>query len=310
MIGAVKAQHIVGGYLLLQAAGVAAWWVLLWGYPTSIAWFQPAGWSADTLRSFWLADGLMLVGGSLAVAVAVLRSAAWASTAVWALAAACAYPALYCIGASATTGEAWRAAALMTTMAGLTLAMATIYGHAQQPPATFRAVEMSTRRALVWTALQIVVFWATFFWVLPMAIVEAEAQLGIERFDHPMRRPAAALLFVAAGSLGLWSAMSMARRGRGTPLPTATGSALIIDGPYRWVRNPMALAGIVQGIAVGWWLGSFAVIAYAVAGGILWHVAVRPAEEADLTQRFGGPYRDYRIAVGLWVPKIKRDRRS
>jgi protein-S-isoprenylcysteine O-methyltransferase Ste14 len=35
---------------------------------------------------------------------------------------------------------------------------------------------------------------------------------------------------------------------------------LVIAGPYRYVRNPMAVAGILQGIAVGWYLGSVSVI--------------------------------------------------
>lgn len=30
---------------------------------------------------------------------------------------------------------------------------------------------------------------------------------------------------------------------------------LVIARPYRFVRNPMAVAGIVQGLAVGWYLG-------------------------------------------------------
>ena len=39
---------------------------------------------------------------------------------------------------------------------------------------------------------------------------------------------------------------------------------LVIAGPYRWIRNPMAVAGIVQGVAVGIILHAWLVITYAV----------------------------------------------
>lgn len=102
--------------------------------------------------------------------------------------------------------------------------------------------------------------------------------------------------------LGLWSGVTMATRGNGTPLPTATAPRLVIAGPYRFVRNPMAVAGIVQGLAVGWYLGSYAVIVYSLTGAVLWQIAVRPVEESDLTSRFGETYHDYQRRVRLWIP--------
>ncbi|WP_286178349.1 methyltransferase family protein [Rhodopirellula sp. JC639] len=82
----------------------------------------------------------------------------------------------------------------------------------------------------------------------------------------------------------------MVTQGGGTPLPTATAPRLVVAGPYRFVRNPLALAGILQGIAVGWLLGSVPVIVYSLTGIFAWHVFVRPAEEQDLLDRFGTRY--------------------
>jgi protein-S-isoprenylcysteine O-methyltransferase Ste14 len=67
----------------------------------------------------------------------------------------------------------------------------------------------------------------------------------------------------------------------------------------------MALAGLGQGAAVGLWLGSWGVLAYVAAGGVLWHAAVRPAEERDLARRFGAAYAAYRAAVPLWRPRLR-----
>ena len=78
----------------------------------------------------------------------------------------------------------------------------------------------------------------------------------------------------------------------------------MVSGPYRHLRNPMAVAGIAQGVAVGVVLGSPAVVLYALLGGPVWHVLVCPWEEADLESRFGAPYRRYRAAVRCWLPRF------
>ena len=96
---------------------------------------------------------------------------------------------------------------------------------------------------------------------------------------------------------------TMATRGNCTPLPTASAPSLVIAGPYRYVRNPMALPGIAQGIAVGAYLGSYGVIAYSLLGAIFWHIIVRPVGERDLVERIGESYDHYRTSVRLWLPR-------
>ena len=188
-------------------------------------------------------------------------------------------------------------------MAGMTLAMATVYGTPSQSPAAVRVISMNPRSAVMWTLAQTVVFWGIFLGVLPQGIIELEGYLGIGSFHHSGQGIAAGALFGFASVVGLWSGIVMATRGDGTPLPTATAPALVQAGPYRWVRNPMAVAGIAQGIAVGWYFGSVGVIAYALLGAVLWHCCVRPVEERDLAKRFGVAYRSYQQQVGLWLPR-------
>ena len=297
------ATRIVAIYLLIQAISTAAWWGLLVGHPPSVDWFQPSDWPAGSLLSFWLADFVLIIGGSLIAAVGVWRRCEWSTTVVWMVAAVTWYPTLVCIATSVQTGQAWIASSMMVSMAGLSLAMASIHGNTHQSPATIRVTPMTRNAAIFWTLGQTVIFWGTFLWVLPMGIVELERQIGLAQFAVPLQTMTASTLFVVASSLGLWSGITMATRGDGTPLPTATAPRLVIAGPYRFVRNPMAVAGIVQGIAVGWLLGSYAVIAYSLAGAVLWHIAVRPVEERDLSERFGEGYSAYQSRVGLWLPR-------
>ena len=111
-------------------------------------------------------------------------------------------------------------------------------------------------------------------------------------------------LFVAASALNLTTGALLATIGRGTPLPLACPQTLVLSGPYKYVRNPMAVAGISQGLAVAIWLGSWSVLAYSFAGGVFWHTVLRPPEERDLLARFGTSYESYRRAVPLWRPRL------
>jgi protein-S-isoprenylcysteine O-methyltransferase Ste14 len=98
----------------------------------------------------------------------------------------------------------------------------------------------------------------------------------------------------------------MVTHGRGTPLPSVTARRLVTSGPYSFVRNPMAVAGILQGLAVGLILGSWLVVAYALTGSIVWNTLARPYEEADLRERFGEEFEAYRRRVRCWIPGIGR----
>lgn len=168
----------------------------------------------------------------------------------------------------------------------------------------------STAAIAVRTIAQTAVFWGVFLFLIPWGIVAMEGRLGIERWHEAAAnwRGVGAILFASAGCLGLTSAGIMVMRGRGTPLPLDPATRLVTVGPYRWVRNPMAVAGLAQGIAVGIWLGSVPVVIYALLGGPVWHCFVRPWEEADLGHRFGAAYDAYRSATPLWIPRFRRER--
>jgi protein-S-isoprenylcysteine O-methyltransferase Ste14 len=151
--------------------------------------------------------------------------------------------------------------------------------------------------------VQSAVIWTATLVAAPAIIVALENVLGWRSIPSVRQRVVAALLFVAFAVLNVATGMVLAVRGRGTPLPLAATRELVVAGPYRYVRNPMAIAGIGQGVAVAVWLGSPLTLLYSVAGAIVWHVAVRPVEEGDLSARFGRAYDSYRSSVPLWWPR-------
>lgn len=171
-------------------------------------------------------------------------------------------------------------------------------------PWYFRQARPASRSwNLAKTALQIVLFWGTFLFVLPPLVVEFGTRLGVPVLVSPLLKNAGALLFVAASLLGLASAATMASLGDGTPLPLDSPRRLVTTGPYAWVRNPMAVAGLTQGFAVALWHGSIAVVIYVVIGGLIRNHVARPLEEQDLVRIFGREFTDYRDRVPIWIPR-------
>jgi protein-S-isoprenylcysteine O-methyltransferase Ste14 len=165
------------------------------------------------------------------------------------------------------------------------------------------AARGSAARHVLVTFVQLVLFWSTFLWLLPELVARQARRLDLPRWEATWLTPVGSTAFLLMSCLGLASAWVMSTRGRGTPLPLATARDLVVAGPYRFVRNPMALAGIGQGVAVGLWRGEPAVVVYALLGALVWHFVARPGEERDLQARFGDRYARYQREVPLWRPR-------
>ena len=136
-------------------------------------------------------------------------------------------------------------------------------------------------------------------------LVQIEAQLGWPRFAFAGHRALAAGLFAAMSALGFGCGWILARLGDGTPLPLDATRRLVMRGPSAYVRNPMAMSGLGQAVAVGLGLGSMLVLGYVALGGAMWNWVVRPAEEEDLLGHFGDEYEHYRREVRCWIPRLR-----
>jgi protein-S-isoprenylcysteine O-methyltransferase Ste14 len=124
--------------------------------------------------------------------------------------------------------------------------------------------------------------------------------------DVGAARYAGVPLLGAGVALMLWCFLDFARRGRGTPAPLDPPVRLVIAGPYRWVRNPMYVAGvlILLGQAAVW--EAPALLAYLGAFWLTTHLFVVGYEERALAARFGAEYQRYREHVPRWIPRRPR----
>jgi protein-S-isoprenylcysteine O-methyltransferase Ste14 len=156
---------------------------------------------------------------------------------------------------------------------------------------------------IAFTLMQTCIFWTTFLVLIPMLLVFIEQRIHLPPFTFPYQGSVAAIGFIVASATGLWSGVTMAWRGEGTPLPSHCPRKLVIAGPYRYVRNPMAVAGLTQGFFVGVFAGSWSTLLYVVAGFFIWNYFVRPLEEEDLRQRFGPEFEAYCAHVRCWIPR-------
>jgi protein-S-isoprenylcysteine O-methyltransferase Ste14 len=78
----------------------------------------------------------------------------------------------------------------------------------------------------------------------------------------------------------------------------------VIQGPYRFVRNPMYLgAGLaLAGAAI--FFESFPLLGYAVLFLVATHLFVVSYEEPTLRRTFGPEYEGYCRRVGRWWPSV------
>lgn len=152
------------------------------------------------------------------------------------------------------------------------------------------------------TALQIAILWPLALAFVPLLLREAERRIGFNGFEPQRVMGPILLLLFSFG--GLASAWVLVRKGEGTPLPMATTRRLVVAGPYRHLRNPMALTGVGQMVSVGLSLGSPSVLVYAVVGALLWNFLMRPAEESDMVRHFGADFEHYRRHVPCWIPRV------
>ena len=286
----------------MQAVAGAAWWVAVFTSPfvreTTLGSLDPVVVAALDIPLFVIASAIAATG----VKPAAIVAAAW--TVIVALALA---------GYATVTTEAGWGVLIMAAAAGASVLAVCLMLLGRVPtewiiagPFAFRAAAKRETVApqVIATLGQLVFFWGFFLVVLPLAVtfLERRWQVWVE-FPGFAVWPGVVILILAS-ALGLSSAFAMSTIGNGTPLPSAMANTLVVVGPYRWVRNPMAVAGIAQGIGVGLMLGSWLVVAYAIVGSVLWNYAVRPLEEADLEQRFGDQFRRYSAAVRCWVPRV------
>ena len=101
-----------------------------------------------------------------------------------------------------------------------------------------------------------------------------------------------------------WCVRLFEKVGQGTPMPVKPPTEFVRTGPYRFVRNPMAIGMFLILAGEGLLYGSTAVWAYAIFLTAAVLAFVYCVEEPDLDRRFGPIYHAYRQQVPRWIPRL------
>jgi protein-S-isoprenylcysteine O-methyltransferase Ste14 len=113
------------------------------------------------------------------------------------------------------------------------------------------------------------------------------------------------VLLMAAGlAVLLESFTRFALQGVGTPAPVFPTRHLVVQGAYRYVRNPMyvAVTSLILGQAL--LLGDVHLLVYAILPWLVAHLFVVAYEEPTLRRTFGAAYETYCAQVPRWVPRF------
>lgn len=277
------------GYLI-QAALVSAWWV---GLATSQTFFEAFQYEGMTATSFWsfFAPDIVLIA-----ILSVVRAYRNLPAIELIVLGAFAYASLYCCNGTVLTASGYLPTGLMVL--GLFYNIFLCFNGS-----LFRTASSSLAWNTAKTLVQIVCIWVLALVVVPYVILDAFESPVVPSFG--VQTWLGGTLFALCSSLGLASSYTMVRYGDGTPLPLDQTNRLVVSGPYQFVRNPMAIAGIGQGVAIAIIYLSVPILVYSLLGSVVWHIVVRPIEELDMEKRFGDDYIKYRQRVPVWWPTLR-----
>ena len=121
--------------------------------------------------------------------------------------------------------------------------------------------------------------------------------LGIHSF-------AGIVAFVLGAIVSLACVKDFVFKGRGTPAPFDPPKTLVVNGFYRYVRNPMYWGLFLVVVGEALFCASVALFVYLLALAAALNIFVRLYEEPSLSRRFGKAYEAYCAGVNRWIPKF------
>jgi len=143
--------------------------------------------------------------------------------------------------------------------------------------------------------------------LLPGLVAVGVPALIVWQTGASLRPPAVVgIPLIAVGLVLVISTIRLfATVGRGTLAPGDATSRLVVQGPYRYVRNPM-ISGVLF-ILLG------EAVCFSSPALLIWFAAVLAAnavyipfvEERGLPRRFGADYEAYEANVPRWIPRVR-----
>ncbi len=121
---------------------------------------------------------------------------------------------------------------------------------------------------------------------------------------YEVQQVAGMVIGAAGAAVALWCIFTFAFVGRGTPAPFDPPRRLVIQGPYRFVRNPMYIGAGLALAGAALFYESWPVLSYAGLFLLATHLFVVLYEEPALRRTFGQEYEAYCGRIRRWWPSV------
>ena len=168
----------------------------------------------------------------------------------------------------------------------------------------YRVAVKNDRRRVLWSIAG-ALFWygavAIMIWLAPIV----DRAIGI-RMPIPLvlRLPVGIILLMIGVPMVVWTILRFLRI-KGSPIPFNPPPALVVNGLYRIVRNPMHAGWTVSLIGVAVLMQSFTLLAIFLPLFIIVHIVyLKFVEEKELENKFGQAYIDYKKKVPMFFPGL------
>lgn len=157
-------------------------------------------------------------------------------------------------------------------------------------------------------AIEIVTYILVF---LSMWVVSPWVGKFLDRFYYPFPNTFTDSLWLAVTGgmialfgLGLvfWTIAVFKTLGRGTPNPKLPPKELVLKGPYRYSRNPMAFGGFLFLLGEAGVYQSPSLAGLTMLYALVLYLNTVYVEEPELRKRFGAPYENYCHNVPRFAP--------
>lgn len=103
--------------------------------------------------------------------------------------------------------------------------------------------------------------------------------------------------------LVMWAYTLLLKQGGGEARMNIPTKKLVREGPYRWVRNPMAIGIGMILLGESLYFSSFYIFIWTLIVIEVMSYYITHVEEYKLANKFGQAYIDYKMEVGKWLPK-------
>jgi protein-S-isoprenylcysteine O-methyltransferase Ste14 len=146
-----------------------------------------------------------------------------------------------------------------------------------------------------------------FSFILPVTVLiivplSIESNISIQHISALL----AGLMIIAIGLyIMIMTISTFIRIGKGTLAPWSPTRNLVIDGMYRYVRNPMILGVLIVLIGESISVMSPNIFIWSLIFFIINNIWFLLYEEPDLQKKFGKEYEEYKMNVSRWIPRLK-----